>query len=376
MRGKMSLWSLFSFIVGMTIGMMLFLRYVAFFEMNAFVKTGLFLCCFGIGLIPLLTGFQYEAYLGKFYNLYRYVMYFIFITAGILLMITFVRDLVWTVLHFVSDKFNPIKSPDLMKINIITIILAFVCGIYALYEGVKVPNVKNVEIFSEKVKEEKKIVLLPDLHLHRSLRTKKLEGIVKKVNELNPDAILLVGDVIDDNLGRIDKQLDILKGLKAKNGVFFVTGNHEIYRSYKLTTKALSGLGFIFLENDGVSLGDDLFVGGIPDVRISGRIGIKPDLKETFAKSNNEQYKILMSHAPFNFGKNNFDLEVSGHTHGGQVFPFMFMVYWQNKYVAGLYDLDEKAKLYVSRGAGQWGPQMRFFAPAEISLLKIGNKPL
>lgn len=367
----MSLWSLVSLIVGTSVAMLLFLRYAAFFDMNIFVKSGLFLICLVIGAIPVLTGYQYEQYLGKFYNFYRYAMYFIFITAVILLMITILRDVIWTVLYFISDKFSPVKSPNLIKINVITLVLALACGFYALYEGVKVPNIKEVKITSEKIKSEKKIVLLPDLHLHRSLRLEKLKGIVAKVNEQNPDVILLVGDMIDDEIIRIKPQLEELRKLKAKKGVFFVTGNHEIYRGYKNTIQELKNLGFSFLENSGMSVDDDLFVGGIPDIRTANRTGKIPNLNKTFSEAKENQYKILMSHAPFNFDKNNFDLEVSGHTHGGQVFPFMFMVYLQNKYVAGLYEMGAGVKIYVSRGAGQWGPQMRFFAPAEISLVKL-----
>lgn len=79
-----------------------------------------------------------------------------------------------------------------------------------------------------------------------------------------------------------------------------------------------------------------------------------------------------MSHTPADFGKNNaFDLEVSGHTHGGQIFPFHIFTKLYNKYLAGLYETDNDAAIYVSRGSGQWGPQMRFLAPAEITILKL-----
>ena len=95
------------------------------------------------------------------------------------------------------------------------------------------------------------------------------------------------------------------------------------------------------------------------------------NLDEVFSGASDNQFKLLLSHRPLKFKKNSFDLMVSGHTHGGQVFPFMIFVYLALGYVSGLYDLEDEAKLYVSRGAGQWGPQMRFLAPSEITVVNL-----
>ncbi len=358
-------------VLGSLAALLLFLRYCAFMPFALEAKAGFFVLFILIGCLPMLAEYSFEEYLGKFYIPYRYLLYFLFITMVILFSLTIVRDVIWGILHLFSDAFHPLSSPNLMKVNLITIVLAFLVGGLALYDGTKVPNVKNISQTSAKILQDKKIVLLPDLHMHRALSVKKLQGIVEATNAQNPDVILLIGDMIDDEIERVTEQLNVLKGLKAKHGVYFVSGNHEFYHDFNKSTQALQNLGFKLLENEGVSLSKDLYLGGIPDIHSRYLSGKNYDLNKTFALSKPEQYKILMSHTPANFKETPFDLEVSGHTHGGQIFPFVFFIYAHAPYVAGWYDLNDTAKIYVSRGAGQWGPQMRFLAPAEITVLEL-----
>ena len=357
--------------LGSLAAVLLFLRYCAFTTTNLWLKITWLVVFILIGCLPMLAEYRFEDYLGKFFVPYRYVLYFLFISMVILFSLTVVRDIIWGILRLFSSGFKPFASPHLMTINLITVALALIIGGIALYDGTKVPALKNISVSSPKITQNKKIVLLPDLHLHRALSTKKLQGIVDRTNTQNPDVVLLIGDMIDDDISRVAKQLDILSGLKAKHGVYFVSGNHEFYHDFAKTTNALQDLGFKLLENSGVNIDKDLYVGGIPDIHSSYLSGKKYDLNKTFATASPEQYKILMSHTPANFKNTPFDLEVSGHTHGGQIFPFVFFIYAHAPYVAGWYDLNTDAKIYVSRGAGQWGPQMRFLAPAEITILEL-----
>ena len=361
--------------LGSLAALLLFCRYCAFASVGMGWKITFFILFMLIACLPMLAEYNFEEYLGKYYIAYRYVLYFLFITMVILFSLTVVRDIIWSVLRIFSAEFRPLASPHLNVINVITIFLAFVIGGFSLYDGMKVPATKYISVSDPKILQDKKIVLLPDLHLHRALMPAKLQGIVAQTNAQNPDVILLIGDMIDDDISRVSEQLKILEGLKAKYGVYFVSGNHEFYHDFNKTSQALQNLGFKLLENDGVKIAEDLYLGGVPDIHSQSLSHKKPDLDKTFAKALPQQYKILMSHTPANFEKTPFDLEVSGHTHGGQIFPFVFFIYAHAPYVAGWYDLNETAKLYVSRGAGQWGPQMRFLAPAEIAvlMLKAGN---
>lgn len=348
---------------------LLYFRYIFFSTFDKNVKVACVGLIFLLGCIPMFVGYKFEKVFGFLYPFYRYVLYFFFILSIIFLTITVVRDLIWCCVHLFNKNItSPFNSIYLQKVNIITFVFAFVVCCFSLYSGLKVPRIKNIEIKSEKISSNKKIVLLSDLHLHRVLSVKKLQGIVDRTNALKADAVLLLGDIIDDELDKIVKHLSVLKNLQGK--VYVVAGNHENYVGYSETKKTLEELGFTFLENNGNSVSDDLFVGGIPDIHSSRLSGKRYDLTKTFENAKQNQFKILMSHTPANFKEKNFDLEVAGHTHGGQIFPFVFFIYLHAPYVAGLYDIDG-AKLYVSRGAGQWGPQMRFLAPAEISVITL-----
>ena len=176
---------------------------------------------------------------------------------------------------------------------------------------------------------------------------------------------------MDDDVSKIAPITELLKGLKAKQGIYFVTGNHEFYTGYYTTTNALNQLGFKFLENDGVSLGD-IYIAGIPDTFSGKYYGKEVDLSKAFAAAQDGQFRLLISHTPTKFkDASAFDLEVSGHTHGGQIFPFHFFAKLHNQYLSGRYDLGNSSQIYVSNGAGQWGPQMRFLAPSEITLINL-----
>lgn len=306
-------------------------------------------------------------------------VYFLF-----LISIGIVLDLVWRMLQFISwickrDWFEKItqffvaRNINSVKVVIAVAFFALLLSLYAAHEGEKIPPIKEVVIYSQKITEKQKIVLLSDLHISLEIPDEKIQKIIQRVNVLNPDLIILSGDILDDEISTLTSKAKLLADLKAKSGVYFVLGNHEIYfgREYQ-SKKLLQAQNLILLENSGIEANAQIYVGGIPD-SFSRRVhGHSIDLQRTFANSREGQFRILVSHTPRNFyAKTNFDLELAGHTHGGQIFPFFFMVYFLNDFFAGLYDMANGAKIYVSRGTGQWGPQMRLFAPSEITLIKL-----
>lgn len=333
-----------------------------------------------IGCVPLLVSYNVENSLGCVFSIYRYTLYFVYISCVILFSLTIFRDIIWSVVYGVSKilRHDGIASPFchswLIKLNLISIVISLIVAISALHEGTKIPEVNTIEINSDKIKQAQTIAVLSDLHIHRVINPFKIKEIVEKVNAQNPDIILLNGDIIDDDVARVAPITALLKGLKAKNGIYFVTGNHEFYAGYKETVAELQNLGFTFLENNGQSINKQLYLAGIPDWFSAKGYGVNIDVDKAFKESQPQQYRLLMSHTPADFGiQNNFDLEVSGHTHGGQIFPFHILTKLYNKYLSGLYQMDSQAQIYVTNGAGQWGPQMRFLAPSEISVIKLNS---
>lgn len=346
----------------------LFFRYTMFVDFALWKKVLLSALFMLMGCIPLLVSYQMQPVLGTAYPYYRYALYFVYIGCVILLTVTLVSDVL--MLFVKSEKYACCSWQ-----NALNLIIALLFTSWALHAGTKVPDVKTVAIASDKIKNEQTIAVLSDIHIHRTISADKVKQIVERTNAQNPDVILLAGDIIDDETVLVSDITALLKNLKAKNGIYFVTGNHEFYAGYSQTVDELKKLGFIFLENSGVSANNELYVAGIPDLFSSAGYGIYTDMKKTFAAAKNGQYRLLMSHTPGDFVQDEkFDLEVSGHTHGGQIFPFHIFAKLHNKYLAGLYNMDNQKQIYVSRGAGQWGPQMRFLAPSEITIIKLTPK--
>lgn len=345
----------------------LFVRHFWFLEFPLWLKISLAFVFVLAGCIPLLVEYHFEKALGSLYPFYRYGLYFVYVGCIIWFTLTIAGDLG----AFAALRAGLIKAMPGRTYSLALTAAAFLCAAYALHAGTKVPDVKIVDLYSGKAAEETKIVLLSDIHIHRVISPAKVKGIVEKTNALEPDIILLNGDIIDDDVRRVHEVSLLLKGLKAKKGIYFVTGNHEFYAGYQPTVDELKSFGFTFLENGGVSAGE-IYLAGIPDIFAGQAYGHSADIAKAFAGAGAEQFKILLSHTPADFKeKNDFDLELSGHTHGGQIFPFHILTKLHNRYLAGMYDMENGAKIYVTRGSGQWGPQMRFLAPSEITLLTI-----
>lgn len=325
-----------------------------------------------IGCFPLLVGYKFENILGSFFPYYRYGLYFVFISCVILLTVTLFTDAFWYLGRKIGIiDFLPFSRDICLKYNLALVVIAFLLSVSALWSGVKVPRVKTLTLESPKISRETTIVLLSDLHIHRVINPQKIAQIISRANAQKPDIVLLAGDIIDDDVKRVSHITTLLNDLQASEGIFFVTGNHEFYAGYRETVDELKKLGFTFLENRGASAGN-IYLAGIPDVFAGAAFHRTANIQKAFSGADAATFRLLISHTPVDFGHENiFDLEVSGHTHGGQIFPFHILTAWHNRYLAGLYDLDNRAQIYVSRGAGQWGPQMRFLAPAEITVIKL-----
>ncbi len=361
------IFSLIASLLGCCVTLFLFVRYVWFSGVSAGWSLLAFAVFVALGCTPLMADYRVEKYLGAFYPAWRHGLHALLVACVFWFCLTLICD----VFYFSGLGLGWFRPVPVVFYGSVLAAISLACAGWALFEGLKVPAVQTVTLYSDKITQARTLVVLSDLHIHRALSADKLARIVAVTNQLNPDAVLLVGDVLDDDVARVQKMTRLLGDLTARNGVFFVTGNHEFYAGYGQTVAALKALGFTFLENAGASLGD-VFLGGIPDQTAGRFYRTKIDLEAAFAEAREDQYKILLSHTPIDFqNRTNFDLEVSGHTHGGQIFPFTVLTKLYNKFLAGLYDLPGGARLYVTRGAGQWGPQMRFLAPAEITLLKL-----
>ncbi|MGZ3424154.1 MAG: metallophosphoesterase, partial [Polyangiales bacterium] len=221
------------------------------------------------------------------------------------------------------------------------------------------------------------LVQLTDVHIGPTIGHDWLARVVAKVNALAPDVIVITGDLVDGSVDDLREHVAPLRDLKAKHGVFFVTGNHEYYSGVDSWMKELARLGIRVLRNERVELksgSDSIDLAGVDDWSARGYgHGHGPDLARALEGRDPSRALVLLAHQPKQIvqaAKLGVGLQLSGHTHGGQIFPWNFMVRLQQPYVAGLHE-HEGAFVYVSRGTGYWGPPMRVGIPAEITHITL-----
>ena len=229
--------------------------------------------------------------------------------------------------------------------------------------------------------DETTIVQLTDLHIGPTIGRAWLEDVVARTNALAPDIVAITGDLVDGSVADLRDLVAPLAALKAKYGVFFVTGNHEYYSGATEWEAELSRLGVRVLRNERVVIGEGehaFDLAGIDDYNARGFApGHGPDLARALAGRDPTRELVLMAHQPraiHEAAEQGVGLQLSGHTHGGQIFPWNFMVRLQQPYVAGL-SRKSQTWIYVSRGTGYWGPPMRLGADAEITHITLRAAP-
>lgn len=350
-----------------------FYRYVLLFNPPIVVQLIAFILLFLFGLLPLGASERFEKFFKSLYPLVRMGCYTLYIGGVLLLFLTLMRDLFWITGAFLFSSFpSPFDTVFVASANKITLTVVAVLLVWALIEGNRPPRLRQITFYSPKITKPARLVALTDLHFHRTTSLQRVQKIIERVNALNPDAVVLIGDTVDDDPARLTALFALLKMLSPTNGIYFVTGNHEFYIGYTPSIRALSAAGAILLDNKGILLNNNLFLGGISDSECGSLFSKAPDIIKAFQKADSDMFRILLSHTPIRFKKNPpCDLELSGHTHGGQIFPFHIAPFLRYGCIAGLCRMGKNAWLYVSRGTGQWGPQMRLFAPAEITLVSL-----
>ena len=217
------------------------------------------------------------------------------------------------------------------------------------------------------------IVQLSDLHVGMTIDRAFVQRVVDHANRLKPDLIALTGDLIDGKVEALRDDVAPLGQLRAPHGVFAVTGNHEYYAGVDPWIAEITRLGARYLRNQRVTIGqgDASFeLAGVDDHSAKGWPGHGEDLPAALSGRDPSRALVLLAHQPRQVRRSagyGVDLQLSGHTHGGQIWPWHYIVrLQQGGLLAGRYDY-EGTQLYVSRGCGYWGPPVRVLAPLEIT---------
>ncbi|HEY0476043.1 MAG TPA: metallophosphoesterase [Kofleriaceae bacterium] len=224
------------------------------------------------------------------------------------------------------------------------------------------------------------IVQLTDLHTGMTIDRAFVQRVVDQANRLSPDLIALTGDLIDGKVEDLRDDVAPLGQLRARHGVFAITGNHEYYAGADAWIAEITRLGARYLRNQRVVIGDgaaSFDLAGVDDYSASAWPGHGEDLPAALAGRDPSRPLVLLAHQPrqvHRAARHGVDLQLSGHTHGGQIWPWHYIVrLQQGGLLAGRYEVGG-TQLYVSRGCGYWGPPVRLLAPLEITrvILRAG----
>jgi predicted MPP superfamily phosphohydrolase len=227
------------------------------------------------------------------------------------------------------------------------------------------------------------IAQVSDLHVGPTIGERDVRRIVDQVNGLRPDVIAITGDLVDGGVRELGATIGHLRELRARHGVYFVTGNHEYYSGVDAWMPELRRLGVRVLRNERVAIGDagaSLDLAGVDDYSAAGFGGGHGlDLPRALAGRDPDRSLVLLAHQPRVAAvgeavRAGVELQISGHTHGGQIAPWNLVVAAVFPYVKGLYPHEEDGRtgqVFVSRGTGYWGPPLRLGSPPEVAKLVL-----
>lgn len=239
------------------------------------------------------------------------------------------------------------------------------------------PSVKRVTVPLAKLPRAAhgyRIAVVSDIHLGPLLGKAHAQRVVDTINSTNPDLIAVVGDLVDGTVADLGPAAEPLAGLKSRHGSYFVTGNHEYFGDAGEWVDHVRELGLHPLENARVEI-DGFDLVGVNDIA-GEEEGEGPDFAKALGDRDTARASVLLAHQPVvihDAVKHGIDLQLSGHTHGGQMWPVNYIAQASNPTLAGLEQYGDTA-LYVTRGAGAWGPPVRVGAPSDITVVQLASR--
>jgi predicted MPP superfamily phosphohydrolase len=254
------------------------------------------------------------------------------------------------------------------------LVAAGVLALVALIQGLRPPVVREYEVRLSGLPREldgTKLVLLSDMHLGALIGRKWLAARVERVRELDPDLVVLCGDILEGDSRREGDLASQLRGFGAPLGTFAVTGNHEYYAGVEKSVRLLEGAGLTVLRDRWVEVRPGLVLAGVDDLTARRQFRVDGDPVARALGGRPKGATVFLSHSPWKAeeaARLGAGLMLSGHTHDGQIWPFGYVAGLRYPLLAGRYEVDDMPVI-VCRGTGTWGPRMRLWLPGEI--LKI-----
>lgn len=315
--------------------------------------------------------------LGRYYLDVPNWLYFLFsLPIGILFLLfcTAVIYDISRVLLSVSPMSDSRRSFFKKSLDLSSFVFASSISARSIYEA-RFVKLETVDVTLKGLKKEYKIAQLSDIHIGGLIDAAFIKDIVHRVNALKPDLVVITGDLVDIDISKAQAPLNEFRELSSTYGTYFIVGNHEYFHGIEQIITKVKSLGIRVLENENVYIGEDgegFNLAGVYDLfgyRAKHHI---PDLYKAL-KDKKDSPTVLLAHQPRYIEEvdSGVDLVLSGHTHGGQLYPFKFLVKLQQPYISGLHQHSKELQIYVNKGTGFWGPPMRLGASSEITEITL-----
>ncbi len=253
----------------------------------------------------------------------------------------------------------------------IVAMLSLMLLVYGFFEARHI-RIEKIDIVTPRLANGRvSIAQISDLHLGIMQGRRLLDRILPKLAELQPDIVVATGDIVDGQGDDFPELARRLRACKPPLGAYAVTGNHEYYVGLEHSLAFMRNAGFTMLRGESARVGG-IVLAGVDDPSVTQSLQqANAQESSALASAAGDAFVVLLKHQPRVNEGSPFDLQISGHIHGGQIFPFVYFTRLAYKFRTGLTELADGRKLYVSRGAGTWGPPIRLFAPPEIALITI-----
>lgn len=253
---------------------------------------------------------------------------------------------------------------------------SLVIGSYGYHEALDIVT-EHLTIRSSRIPvqmERIRIVQISDVHAGQIVRESRIKTVVQYIKAASPDILISTGDLVDGHQRHFSGLERLFLDINPRLGKYAIFGNHEYYVGLEESLKFMKDAGFKVLKNENYDLSGALFITGVDDSRNKTERAANAVIEKRLLESGPEgEFRLLLKHRPVveKGSQGKFDLQLSGHVHKGQIFPFNILTWISFPVRAGLTELETGSRLYVSRGTGVWGPPIRFLAPPEITVIDL-----
>ena len=358
----------------------IFLKARAAFALSPGQNIALILFMTTMVCIPIMTrfavryGFESPARLLAFVGYLWMGFVLLFFTCSLL--IDLYRLLTYTAGLILRRDFSQL-IPSTRYLFFLPLLYSLFTATYGYFEA-KAVRTERITIKTSKIPREVgrfTIAQISDLHLGLIIRESRLTRILEEVKKANPDIVVSTGDLVDEQINHLDGCAQLLREVNPRYGKFAVVGNHEFYAGLSHALQFIQDAGFSVLRGEGITIAGVINVAGVDDDQAGKRLGLMKEVSEPWLLSRlpREHFTILLKHQPrVEKGSSGlFDLQLSGHTHKGQFFPFNIFTHYNYPVDSGFVNLGNNAYLNVNRGAGTWGPPIRFLSPPEVTIIEL-----